>query len=276
MAPEQPWEALETIHDFKPKPSQPRIWKWIALSSFALGMVAVLVVFGLFLRGGLLPSQPTSVSTSLQPTDPTPIFTLTTPSDIQPAQPLPPVEQPTIKPQEGSTGTIVICPIRVRTYPSVTSDDSPNLRNLRCGQTVILSGVFINLENNREWYRIDYTDDDGNQSGWVFANSVKVPQEIKDKLPLLDNSGTPISSEPLPTIFTDCIYTVQSGDTLSKIEQEFGIAGDSNRKITQCVLDIPECDLQNNPSLIKAGWRVIVPDVTDIICKERGGEVYSE
>ena len=280
MVPEQPWEMLETIHDFQKQPSHSRTWKWVALSSLAMGLIAVLVVVGLYLRSRPPASQVASTLTSTltQAPDPTPSYTSAptatqTQDNVQSAG----VDgQPTNTNEPAPTGIVDYCPnINVRPYPSSDNELYPPLGKLDCNSTVTLRGRFIDQNNNDVWYQIDYDDPYKKVNlAWVFAKSVKVAPEDIGKLQPLDFFGVPAKSKLEKVIFINCIYTIQEGDTLSEIEKKFGVAGDNTRIIT-CAPVSTECDISNR-SHIEADWQVIVPGVTAEICSYQGGEEYSE
>lgn len=91
------------------------------------------------------------------------------------------------------------------------------------------------------------------------------PQVIDQK------TDTPVNSTVIATapFYVNCIYIVQSGDYLSRISEKFGIGNDYKKIL--CDPNSINCNL-NNPANVQPGWRVVIPNVVDALCKENGGQ----
>ncbi len=71
----------------------------------------------------------------------------------------------------------------------------------------------------------------------------------------------------------NCSYKLQSGDYLSKVAEVFGIGSNNYKKIF-CDPESAKsgCDL-SKPSNVRAGWIVIIPDVSTGLCTTNNGTV---
>ena len=205
IAPEQPWEVLETNHDFKPEPSRPRIWKWIALlvsgliGIILIGVTAITIVTWPSALGFLGLTTPTpTLKVVSPPPSPTPLLSLTTPS-ATPVTPSPPeVEQTTSEPKPVPStfpGT-VDCDsgVKIRPDPSINNDSPETL--MKDTSINILGKIQTDNEDFENWYRIEYQSQNENY-WWVWAVCIKLDDPtLEPQIPLLDPTGKPINNSP--------------------------------------------------------------------------------